>query len=105
MDGTSRGSVHTCRREPSAMPCPATRPPPRSCAGWDLCRIPERNRSPVLLCLVNPRVTAMTGARRAMPGGIRGALLDAIASRRTAEQDKPAAEPNEDQVEQAKGHG
>jgi hypothetical protein len=30
--------------------------------------------------------------------------LDILGGRRTAEQDQPAAEPDEDQVEQAKGH-
>ena len=31
--------------------------------------------------------------------------LDVFGSRRAAEQDKPAAEPNEDEIHQAKGHG
>jgi hypothetical protein len=31
--------------------------------------------------------------------------LRVLGRRRAAEQDKPATEPNEDQIEQAKGHG
>jgi hypothetical protein len=31
--------------------------------------------------------------------------LDVFRGRRAAEQDKPAAEPNEDEIQQAKGHG
>jgi len=31
--------------------------------------------------------------------------LDTLGRRRTTEQDKPAAEPDEDQIQQAKRHG